>query len=320
MCVAFDHELKLRRALKHLEDLDAETKSWIDSCGYTVRYELDPEARWIGPVPPGAAGKPPSGSVFYLASPLFLIDGEPRVVPKDIVFGQGVLTAYATLPEQPPTYPISLLIADTLHNLRSALDVLAYALAAAFTKQPLPEEIAKDSEFPIIGDENRKGKLGVGSDLFKSSAPRKIRGWDPRAQALVERAQPYRGKHGFRTHPLWLLHDLDRISKHRLLHTTVGLSTATVWDRTRTTNIRLIGPGLIQVLTGPVEADTPIGRVYGLHPIDPSLDMHMEISPSLVVALSEQASIPAAAPVVELLGTIATLMRDELFPRFAPYL
>src|SRR6266498_3307458 len=58
----------------------------------------------------------------------------------------GWTTFFATA-EQPPVDPISLLVGDCLHNLRSALDLLAYALAQRYTV-PLPQEVAESSEFP----------------------------------------------------------------------------------------------------------------------------------------------------------------------------
>ena len=60
-----------------------------------------------------------------------------------------------------PTDPFSLVISDVIQNFRGCLEHLAYALTAAFTK-PLPEDVARDSQFPIIGDVDRKGNTGQG--------------------------------------------------------------------------------------------------------------------------------------------------------------
>lgn len=193
--MAFDHELKLRRAFKHFRDLNHEIAGWLGEDHCSVRQEYDP-------------------------------DGTTLVV-------------YATA-EQPPNDEWGVLIGDCFHNLRSGLDALAHALASAHTV-PLTDEIAYTSEFPIFGDEDRAGNSGVGCGAFHKthikghragqpmpySGLHKIRGWCPDAQTVVERLQPYHGP-DFREHPLWLMHDLDRVSKHRLLHTTIAASTGWV--------------------------------------------------------------------------------------------
>jgi hypothetical protein len=130
---------------------------------------------------------------------------------------QGNLRLMAVLTEEPAEYPLSVVVGECLHNLRSALDLLAYSLAVAYTK-PLPDDIAESSEFPIFGDIDRRGRAGVGAALFRDNGRSKIRGIDPAAQTEVERMQPYHRGTDFRLHPLWQLQVLDNINKHRLLH------------------------------------------------------------------------------------------------------
>jgi len=308
----FDHELKLLRAFKHLKDLDIEIKSWLNAGHYTVRYEFDLEA-----TADAANADAPTGGNYMLRGGVFM-PGRPRTLPEGVVWGQGMVTAYATASEQPPTNPISLLIGDALHNMRSSLDALAYALASAFT-QPLTEEIANSSEFPIVGDENRKGATGVGPTLFRGGLS-KIRGWDPRAQAAVEKLQPYQRGNAFRSDPLWILHDLDRINKHRLLHTTVASFAGTLWNIHAFQNIHAIGPGLITSYAGTVETDTPIGRIHGIHPVDPNAEMHVEIHPSADIAFSSQATVPEGQPVLATIGMIYEHIRTEVLPPLVPFL
>jgi hypothetical protein len=103
--------------------------------------------------------------------------------------------------------------------------------------------------------------------------------------------QPYQRGNGFRSDPLWIRHDLDRISKHRLLHTTVAGFDGAVWDIVVFTNVRAIGPGMMQSLAGTVETDTPIGRIYGINPVDPDAEMHVDIQPALDIVFSKQAPV-----------------------------
>jgi hypothetical protein len=323
--VTFDHELKLARALQHLQDLDAEVTSWLGFDHYSVRYEFDPDARWTDLAPDDV----PLGSTSMLAGPVFIPGQGPGTLPEGVDFGEGMVTAYATA-EQPPTDPLSLLIGDALHNMRSALDALAYALMLASGK-PLTEQIRYRSEFPIFGDEDRAtGKRGVGSVKFhevngkgspaRGSGLSKIEGWEAGAQTAVERLQPYYRGSAFRTDPLWMLQDLDNVNKHRLLHPTVASFTTTNWDFVRFTNVRAIGPGVIQGFWGTVETDTPIARIVGIHPIDPDAEMHVEIDPALDIALSKKAPVAAGEPVRATLASIHTHIREAVLPGLAPFL
>ncbi len=73
---------------------------------------------------------------------------------------------------------LSLLVGDFLQNARGSLDHLAFALAEKFTGSPLPDDIANESQFPIFGDEDRKGNRGVGADRFRDHGLAMIRGVD----------------------------------------------------------------------------------------------------------------------------------------------
>jgi hypothetical protein len=309
--MVFDHDLKLARALSHLKDLERETRRWLETDPCTVRYEVDLKGRRMP--------DPLTDEGFSLLGGAVLIPGiSGFVVPDDPGFGQGVITALATATEEPPTDPLSVLIGDALHNLRSSLDILAYALASAYTK-PLTEQTAQDSEFPIFGDEDRKGNAGVGAALF-GNASRKIAGWHPSAQAAVERLQPYQRGQDFRTDPLWILHELDRFSKHRLLHPVVAGFNGAVWDLSKTTNVGAIGPGFFSPVKGTVKTDTPIARIAGVHPIDPNADVHIELRPALDVAFSEAAPAAAEEQVVATLGGIYNYIVESVLPVLTPYL
>lgn len=124
--------------------------------------------------------------------------------------------------DKSPDDTFGLLIGDCVHNLRSALDVLAFALAEQHSGVPLPEDVAKKSQFPIFGDEGRNGAPGRGPSMFRTNGLPCIRGVHPRAQAIIESVQPYQLGATFREHPLWLLREMSNIDKHRLIHTTTS--------------------------------------------------------------------------------------------------
>jgi hypothetical protein len=326
--VTFDHELKARRAFKHLEDLDSEVKGWIAGDHYSVRYEYDPEARWTGDL-----SNPDDLGTYLLASSIFIPGIGPQTAPPNIEFGQGRFTAFATV-EDPPSDTIGVLIGDFLHNLRSALDNLAFALATTYT-QPLPDEITAGSEFPVFGDENGEGsarfhRLRSKGSLKGTPAPAsgldKIRGWHPDAQTVVERLQPYNRENSYLDDPLWILHVLDRIDKHRLVHTASAASAGILWHiagdnhERGPKDVRCIGPGLIRSFGGPVGTDTPISDIWGIHPIDPSADVDMEIDPAPEIAFAPDTPIVGRKLVMVTLAELYNYVAGTVIPALAPYL
>ncbi len=79
---------------------------------------------------------------------------------------------------EPVPAEFRLIIGDCLHNLRSALDNLAYKLAVSHHgSSPLPEPFDRRSEFPIFGDR----------EWTKRERLNKIGCIHPRAQALIKR-------------------------------------------------------------------------------------------------------------------------------------
>src|SRR5207249_10290034 len=63
-------------------------------------------------------------------------------------------------------HPFTLFPYTTLFR-SSGLDHLVFALAVKYSGS-LSEENARDCQFPIIGDETKKGKGGSGPDIFRS--------------------------------------------------------------------------------------------------------------------------------------------------------
>lgn len=110
---------------------------------------------------------------------------------------------------EPVPGQLATIAGDCLHNLRSALDNLAYELAVAHTGHPLPKRVAADSAFPVFPKQ--------GADTPKRFA-RTTRGIHPDARSIIEGIQPYNlGDDAFRN-ILWVLHDLNAKDKHRFPH------------------------------------------------------------------------------------------------------
>lgn len=107
---------------------------------------------------------------------------------------------------KPAPLRLSILIGDCLFNLRSALDHLALALARAHTPGITANRISK-SAFPIFADSAR----------YAQKREEMIGCLAPAAQDAIEKLQPYRAGDDPWIHPLWRIHNLNNIDKHRSL-------------------------------------------------------------------------------------------------------
>jgi hypothetical protein len=115
---------------------------------------------------------------------------------------------------RPPPITLAPVIGDCLHNLRSALDNLAYELALAHKGERLSRSMANDSAFPMFRTKS----------AFDDQGKPMIRGIRPEAKTIIEGLQPYyRGyQQDFSTSTLWWLRELSNSDKHRLPHLAVA--------------------------------------------------------------------------------------------------
>lgn len=90
---------------------------------------------------------------------------------------------------------------DVVHNLRSALDHLAYQLVWAGSG----EEPSRRIYFPIAKD----------AAAYEGEKARKVEGMCPKAIKAIDALKPYKGGND----TLWRIHELDNIDKHRQLFT-----------------------------------------------------------------------------------------------------
>ena len=109
---------------------------------------------------------------------------------------------YYVLKAEPVPVEIAMIAGDILHNLRSALDHLAYQLFMVGTRGVGDP---KHVYFPIF-DDAAKYKAGVGG---------KVKGMRQDAIDAIDAIKPYKGGND----TLWRLHKLDNFDKHRLLIT-----------------------------------------------------------------------------------------------------
>jgi hypothetical protein len=133
---------------------------------------------------------------------------------KDSDTGEHV--AKVTLRSEPPV-GIGILAADCIHNLRQALDHLAYQLAilVSGTDPPPNEDTAmfpiytamRDGQQVVLDDDRLRTKIGD---------PAKV---PPGMRTILEDLQPYYGGDTLR---LAALQDLENVTKHRHLPVCVG--------------------------------------------------------------------------------------------------
>jgi hypothetical protein len=222
----------------------------------------------------------------------------------------------------------SLRVGDVLQGFRSGLDHLAYALAVAHTGDPLPDPIAVASEFPIFGDDSRAGNSGTGSARFhqvsragvpaSASGLAKMQGIDPAAQAIIESVQPYHRGPDFRDDPLWRLHELSRIDKHRLVHVVAAAFNGVAMVMHPDSNYR-VGPGQLISNTAVVEGRTLVGSIP-VEAIDPKKSVRVEVTTLLKPAFGLSVPLVAGEPVIAMLGAIDKHIYDRVLKPLVGYL
>lgn len=188
-----------------------------------------------------------------------------------------------------PWADIAVKIGDVVHNIRSTLDHLTFALCDSYTTRiGGPKDFASECQFPIIGDEEKNGTLGAGEARFNRIATPRIRAMDQAAQAVIKAVQPYHSGNDFRNHPLWQLSELSNIDKHRLLHPVVYHFGGVAVNYDELSTIQLHGK--LEVSENAVEDDA-IVLIYSASPVDPAQEMNVNFQPVLDIAFDESACV-----------------------------
>ena len=134
-----------------------------------------------------------------------------RFVPE--VHDNGTKHIYRVAQAEPLAPALLAAAGDCIHNLRSALDHLAWQLVIA--NRGTPTEI---TSFPAWRSRTRTNpRTGIVEYVTVRG------GVDPTALSLIEQIQPYQRRHNGDAMLLWQLHELDVIDKHRHLPVTVGI-------------------------------------------------------------------------------------------------
>lgn len=197
-----------------------------------------------------------------------------------------------------------LILGDCLHNLRAALDALVYELALWYLDiYPLPEGRASGLEFPVFGDRV----------MTTREHRRKIGCIHPDAQAVIKRLQPYNRGDEFARDPLWVLHRLANVDKHRAPHV-IGNATSTFAHfpdaPTLVSDLQVVmgfleNGAVVASYTPPVNAlDTEV-----------NMDAHLTFG----VAFGHRA-IPPRQQVITVLRWLLNHVRNRVVPRLERFL
>jgi hypothetical protein len=124
---------------------------------------------------------------------------------RDRIYGIEVI-------EPPPAVEWGVLTGEIVHNLRSGLDHLAYALCLAHTPGKTPRG---NTEFPIFWNKDRFDDVKPGGGRFK------IRGMSWEMQSAIRDLQPLQHGKAAQAQSLWLLQEMSNIDKHRHVHLAV---------------------------------------------------------------------------------------------------
>jgi hypothetical protein len=218
--------------------------------------------------------------------------------------GRATVRAYDV---RPLPFVWSFLIGDCAHNLRAALDYIAYGLAApAFAPDPVPTTV----QFPIF-----RWRWWYRGERGRRGAASQMKGFPRGARTVVEQLQPYHHRKWDETWLLWQLAEISNVDKHRFLHVT---SAATPTSRFR---FEIEGAGWVETMQ----------TKFGLEPLkEGAVLVEAELGQSAVGAkVNMQHNLAALEVFGEgspkaikgdfvrgTLGAISNFIYNEVIPRF----
>jgi hypothetical protein len=110
------------------------------------------------------------------------------------------------------------IVGDCVHNLRSALDHIVWELSGGTGHAP------HHAEFPVFKEEAEYLKRTPKGDPARGGGLWKIEGINERAaRTAIYKLQPFQRADPLR-HPLWVVHELDRLDKHRTLQVVAAMA------------------------------------------------------------------------------------------------
>ena len=204
---------------------------------------------------------------FYSDQPYSLITGQFDPDAHEIRYAFGQVF-------DPPPVRLATLSGEVLHDLRSSLDHLAWELV----EQNQPGAATEQTHFPLLKVPPTANKKGVSPPPYVPGSVSST------ALGLIEREQPYQLGSSYVAHPLYVLHELNVIDKHR--HITVR--------GVRSEGTYIAGPVSHFAFTARLVSASEWGAEIVFVPDDPTVDAHFqstfqvvvhEVGPGIVIPL-----------------------------------
>ena len=234
------------------------------------------------------------------------IDSKPYVfVPEEDPHTRTKSFRMEVRADPPPV--LSLIIGDWLHNTRSALDHLAFALAQKNAGASPASE--GDCQFPICSS---------AASFNGANTQNRIRDIHPAARAVIEGLQPYAGGN-VQMDSLWVLHGLSIIDKHRLPVLTGGVGLGSQYLVQTFDGPR---PGIDRggvAYIGPFKQGTEIFRIEVPPQLRSITRMQVQLQLTYVISFEQMGPAPGS-PVLGALQTIRDHVRKVVIPKLEPFL
>jgi hypothetical protein len=213
----------------------------------------------------------------------------------------------------PPPIRLSVIIGEILYHIRSALDHLVYQLTLA--NGVTDEKILDSCEFPIFDKPTKFTLTRKSGERDPKSGLYKMRGVDAMAQAIIEGLQPYHSGANITTHPLWVLHQLCNIDKHRRL----CLIQNPIGSVELVNNSTFIVTDMKESICHPLKDDTEIlrFRIRTLSNFQGEVKVRQKVPPQ--IAFEETIPLPDVYA-GEVLQEILIFVENNVFPKLAHFL
>lgn len=214
------------------------------------------------------------------------------------------LTWRARIDPPAPTLRLGILAGDVVHNLRSALDHLAWAVVLQNGGEP--SESYPATSFPILPNPLPSAGSSPKTLTFRA----KSGAASAAAETILEMLQPYNSGQDLRTHPLWLLNQLWNIDKHRTLNVmTIDLGRIVM---------RFPDGRTAHATRRDVDDGTMVIWLLSEHPdFDADTQAQAEFSPSIAFRDAPGLGLDPFVPAPDLLAQLLRFTRDVVVQRFA---
>ena len=224
----------------------------------------------------------------------------PRATGFDLDPDAGEGLMWVEIGNQPPLR-WSVIIGEIIHDLRSALDHLAWQLGINNLRGRDPHD---RTEFPIFLD-------ATGKDGFGKKGRPKIRDLGPNSRAFIEGLQPFDRPDD----PLWILQTMSNTDKHRIPHLNVVTAEVSKWKlvpkdpRFRLESIFYESPVIL-------EGRTVFARVVAYGPPGSEMEVHPRII--VRVAFGKGTPVDGQSPnaVIDRLGLAVSDIIESSRPLF----